>query len=158
MEIKKCCFTGHRTLADRNALKPRVANTLINLIENRGVTDFYAGGAMGFDIMCEGAVLWLREKYPFIRLHLVLPCPPEIQTSKWNGENKARYNEILGKADSVTVLSDFYYNGCMRVRNERLVESADICVCCLDPLSPSSGTAQTVRLAQKKGIEIINLF
>lgn len=158
MKIKNCCFTGHRNLENRNALKPRLADTLISLVENRGVTDFYAGGAMGFDMMCEGAVLWLKEKYPFIRLHLILPCPPEIQISKWNGENKARYNEILRKADSVTVLSDFYYNGCMRVRNEKLVEKADICLCYFNFSSPTSGTAQTVRLAEKKGIEIINLF
>lgn len=37
-------------------LEDRLRNVLINLI-NEGVTDFYAGGAYGWDMLCEEMVL-----------------------------------------------------------------------------------------------------
>lgn len=47
----------------------------------------------------------------------------------------------------------------MKARNARLVELAsDYCICYWNPKNFRSGTGQTVRMAQKKGIEIINLF
>lgn len=56
-------------------------------------------------------------------------------------------------------VSERYYNGCMKARNARLVELAtDYCICYWNPKDFRSGTGQTVHMAQKKGIEVINLF
>ena len=47
----------------------------------------------------------------------------------------------------------------MKIRNARLVELAsDYCICYWNPKHYRSGTGQTVRMAQKKGIEVIDLF
>lgn len=54
--------------------------------------------------------------------------------------------------------SERYYDGCMKGRNARLVELATVCcICYWNVNDKRSGTGQTVRMAQKKGIEIINL-
>ena len=41
----------------------------------RGVTDFYNGGAIGFDMLCAKTVIALKAEYSDIKLHLLLPCP-----------------------------------------------------------------------------------
>ena len=154
---KCCCFTGHRVLKITDDLIDRLNDTLTELIGN-GVTDFYAGGAIGWDMLCEQEVLRLRERFPQIRLHLVLPCPPDVQTAKWNIKQKAEYQRILTAADEVEILSETYYDGCMQKRNARLVELADCCFCYWNTNRKRSGTAQTVRMAQKKCIDVINFF
>lgn len=152
--MKTCCFTGHRTLTFTHELSKNLAETLMKLIEN-GVTDFYAGGALGWDMYCEKMVLRLKQMYPQIKLHLVLPCPAENQTLKWNADAKAEYYKIMSAADSTEILSDHYYDGCMQKRNQRMVDLADVCVCYCT--RPKSGTGQTVRMAQSKGLDIFNL-
>ena len=134
----------------------RLNETLTDLIEN-GATDFYAGGALGWDSIAAEAVLKLREMYPRIKLHLVLPCSPEEQTYKWNDIQKVEYYNILKTADAVEYTSKHYYDGCMKVRNARLVELADCCVCYYDNRS-RSGTGQTVRMAEKAGRTVINMY
>ena len=81
--MKSCCFTGHRIIKITPELVQRLRDTIINVIE-RGVTDFYNGGAVGFDMLCAEAVIALKAEYSDIKLHLLLPCPPEEQVKGWN--------------------------------------------------------------------------
>ena len=157
---RSVCFTGHRTIAeDKETLSARLYALLERLVTEKKVTDFYTGGAVGWDALAALTVLKLRESYPEVKLHLVLPCPFEEQSAKWNEAQKTEYLHIFGLDDSVEQVSDRYYNGCMKARNARLVELAsDYCICYWNPKGFRSGTGQTVRMAQKKGIEVINLF
>ena len=155
MNEKSVCFTGHRNVKITNELILKLNETLTDLIEN-GVTNFYAGGALGWDMLCEQAVIDLREKFPQIRLNLVLPCSPEEQTARWNNTQKIEYYKFLKTADTIEYTANHYYDGCMKVRNARLVELADCCVCYYDNRG-RSGTGQTVRMAKEKGIRVINL-
>ena len=153
--MKTCCFTGHRIIKITPELVQRLRDTIINMIE-RGVADFYNGGAIGFDMLCAETVIELKAEYSDIKLHMLLPCPPKEHVKRWNKAQIARYNEILQAADSVIVLSKHYTKECMKRRNERLVELADCCICYCN--NPRSGTGQTVRIAEQKGIDVINLF
>ncbi len=45
----------------------------------------------------------------------------------------------------------------MKIRNAKLIELADVCVCYYNLSQYASGTGQTVRMAQKKEIKIINI-
>lgn len=155
--MKKVFFTGHRIFNASDETIGNLVAVLIKLIFY-GTTDFYAGGALGWDMLCENAVLKLREKYPDIKLHLVLPCPPEEQTKFWLAEQRETYQKILKAADSVEIVSEHYGKNCMKKRNERLVELGDVCVCYCNKKKTRSGTGQTVRIAEKQGKEIINLF
>lgn len=156
---KSACFTGHRSIsADRTALSDRLYTLLEKLTNERNVTDYYAGGAYGFDAVASSAVIKLREKYPQIKLHLILPCSNAEQTNGWSEEQIAEFQHILAHADSIEYVSEHKTKTCMKQRNTRLVELADFCICYWNVNDRRSGTGQTVRMAQKKGIEIINLF
>ena len=152
--IKTCCFTGHRIIKITPELVQRLKDTIIKLI-TQGVTDFYDGGAIGFDTLCAETIIALKGEYKDIKLHMLLPCPPEEHAKRWKKAQIARYNEILQVADSVSVLSEHYTKDCMKRRNERLVELADYCICYCT--NPRSGTGQTVRMAEEKGITVLNL-
>ncbi|MBQ8780541.1 MAG: DUF1273 family protein [Oscillospiraceae bacterium] len=155
--MKSVCFTGHRLIKVTDELKKRLRNKIIELIEN-GAEDFYAGGAVGWDMLCEQTVLELRNNYPHIRLHIIMPCPAEEQSAKWTNEEKFRYSEILVEADARELVCKSYTSGCMKMRNQRLVELADCCVCYYNENISMCGTAQTVRMAQSKGIPVVNLY
>ena len=156
--MKNICFTGHRQIRNDSSLTARLEKTLRNLIEQHGATDFYSGGAIGWDTLCAETVLKLRNTYPHIRLHLILPCCEAEQTASWNITQKEIYHKILSAADSVEFVSEHYYDGCMKKRNTRLTESADCCVCYYNEKRSASGTGQTVRMALKCNIDIVNLF
>ena len=82
MQSKTVCFTGHRSLPAEELpeISRHLEDTLIALIE-QGYCYFGAGGALGFDTLAAQMVLRLRERYPQIRLILVLPC--RNQTRGW---------------------------------------------------------------------------
>ena len=153
--MKACCFTGHRIIKITPDLIQRLKDTIEDMIR-KGVTDFYNGGACGWDLLCAEKVIDLRKEYPDIKLHLLLPCPPYEQSMRWNKAQIERYNNVLQAADSVTVISEHYSNDCMKRRNKRLVELSDCCICYCRNFR--SGTGQTIRFAKEKGIDIINLF
>ena len=156
--MKTAFFTGHRTFNYDKEVFDKLKDLLIRLAKE-GVTDFYAGGAQGWDMMFELAVLKLRDYHvPFLKLHMVLPCPPEEQTAKWNQSDKNTYKKILEAADSVEIVSEHYDKNCMKKRNQRLVELGDICVCYYNVNKTRSGTGQTVRFAEKQEKEVINIL
>ncbi len=152
---KAVCFTGHRNIMETAELKKALIKQLVNLIDE-GATDFYAGGAVGWDMLCESAVIELRERFPHIRLHLILPCPAEEQTEKWSESDKTEFRRRLLAADTVEICSKHYFDGCMKLRNQRLVDLADVCVCYYNG-KQRSGTGQTVRMAERQGKVIVNL-
>lgn len=152
--MESCCFTGHRIIKITSELVRRLRNAIIEVIE-KGVTEFYDGGAIGFDMLCAETVMEMKNEYPDIKLHLILPCSSDEQIKSWSKSQIAKYEMILNAADSVTVVSEHYTKECMKQRNQRLVELADCCICYCT--NPRSGTGQTVRMAKDKGIEVINL-
>ena len=75
MKLKTCCFTGHRQLLkkDRDNIKQKLEFSIELLIQS-GYLYFGVGGALGFDTLAAKTTLQLRERYPKIKLILVLPC------------------------------------------------------------------------------------
>lgn len=155
--MKFVCFTGHRIVQNPREVQDRLVKTLKLLIKD-GATDFYAGGAIGFDTLAAASIIRLRKVYPHINLHLILPCCEAEQTARWNDSQKSEYRKILAAADSVEYTSEHYFGGCMKKRNARLIELSDCCVCYYNNKNSASGTGQTVRMALKKGVKIINMF
>ena len=153
--MRSCCFTGHRIMKITPELVQRLRAAIIGII-GMGVEEFYDGGAIGFDMLAAETVMELKNEYPDIKLHLLLPCPANEQINGWNNAQIAQYEKMLNAADSVTVVSEHYTRDCMKQRNKQLVELSDFCICYCT--NPRSGTGQTVRMAENKGIEIINIF
>lgn len=152
---KVACFSGHRKLPeDCMELQANLEKTIIELIE-QGVVFFGSGGALGFDQEAASAVLKLKGDYPHIRLVMVLPCPPEVQSLKWNEQQKKLYYELLDQADKVRVLSPRYTNSCMLDRNRHMVDSSAYLICYLR--EHSGGTFYTVNYAERQGIKKLRL-
>lgn len=133
------------------ALKTTLMKQIMALSE-AGVTDYFTGGAAGVDCWTACMVLELREKNPALKLHCILPC--KEQAEKWDAVAQKRYYSILQRADSVTYVSQKYYDGCMIDRNHRLVESAGLLLAVYNGVR-RSGTGSTVHYARKMGREII---
>ena len=154
MRSKTVCFTGHRELPADNLpeISKHLEDTLATLIE-QGYRYFGAGGALGFDTLAAQTVLRLRERYPQIRLILVLPC--RSQTRGWSQADIDIYEEIKRRADKVTYTSENYFRGCMQKRNRHLVDSSSICICYLT--KPTGGTAYTVNYARRCSLQILNI-
>ena len=152
--MKICCFTGHRSLspAVATALAHAIDRRLLSMVEE-GFTEFRPGGALGFDTVAALRILALRERYPQCRLHLILPCPD--QHKYWNAGQKALYEEILSKADSVRYVRAVYTPDCMHARNRALLSGADACIAYLT--HNSGGTLYTAKEALRTGVPLINL-
>ena len=154
-KLKVACFSGHRKLPNNlEELKTDLDKAIISLIE-RGVVFFGNGGALGFDQLAANIVLKMKEDYPHIRLVLVLPCPPEQQTLKWDDDQRKKYYELLEEADCVKTLSQQYTDKCMLARDRHLVDNSTYLICYLR--EQRGGTAYTVNYAEKQGIEILRL-
>ena len=149
------CFTGHRHIAFEAAVKlPALLDGVLTDLCERGATVFRAGGAIGFDTVAALKVLELKERYPHIRLELILPC--RNQTEYWEETAVRTYQYIIDRADSHRFLFDTYFDGCMLERDRRLVEGSDICVAYCN--RSRGGTAYTFAQALRAGLEVINLY
>ncbi len=151
---KTCFFTGHRFIGfdEASKIRSRLNEELLTAI-NAGYTRFISGGAVGFDTLAAEQVVLLRKDYDIV-LALYLPC---INHSRnWRESDKIRFEQIFSLADEIHyVTNESYKNGCMKKRNSAMVDASDLCIAFLKNMQ--SGTAQTVKMAQEKGIDIINI-
>ena len=149
-----CCFTGHRKLPPNKIedIVTRLSAEIDRLI-GLGVTEFMAGGALGFDHIASAMIIAKREMGQNVRLILALPC--RDQDKHWTAEQKQMYQNLLSEADEIRYISEEYSMGCMKKRNRYMVSNSAYCICAL--LSNRSGTGQTVRYARQKGVAVINV-
>lgn len=148
------CFSGHRKIPSNeiSAVKKSLVETISSSIE-KGYRYFGAGGALGFDTIAAQSVLELKEKYPDIKLILVLPCPN--QTRGWKDTDVSEYERIKSEADKVVYTSNQYFRGCMQKRNRHLVDNSSLCICYLT--KSTGGTFYTVKYAKNKELVVCNL-
>ena len=152
IRARSVCFTGHRQIG-RDLDEKKLEATVKKLIAS-GCDTFICGGALGFDTVAENLILKLKKEYPEIKLCLYLPC--NNQDARWSAKEKAEYKRILESADYVDMPPAPYYDGCMRERNYKMVDDSSVCVCYLNS-DMRSGTAQTVRYAERMGLSVINV-
>lgn len=154
--MKGCCFTGHRQLPVGEAggrLRHLVERAVREAYEG-GFRRFYAGGALGFDMLAAAVVCHLRDtEYADLSLHLLLPC--RGQDARWQPRDRERYATMLALADSYVYLAEEYSPRVMAARNRALVEASDFCIAYLQ--NPASGTGGTVSMARARGIPVRNL-
>lgn len=153
-QYKSCAFSGHRDIPESDFVQiyDHLTTLLRELIEN-GCTDFYAGGALGFDTIAALIVLKLRMQYPDIKLHLLLPHAN--QSGEWQQSDCNTYEFIKSQANSFEYLSKDYYRGCMQTRNRALVDKSDLVVCYMT--RNTGGTAYTIRYAKSCSRRVINI-
>ena len=87
---KSLAFTGHRTIPieRQNEIRARLVEA-VSVACKSGITCFFSGMAMGFDLMAAETVLSLKGRYPDIRLIAVVPFGR--QSCRWPPIEKERY-------------------------------------------------------------------
>lgn len=163
MKKKTCAFTGHRPQrlpfgnneldARCVALKAKLREQIVELIEQENVRHFISGMALGIDLFAAEIVLDLKTDYPVITLESAIPC--ETQAIKWTVAQREQYYEIAARRDNETMLQTHYTPDCMDKRNRYMVDHADIILAVWD--GKPSGTGKTAMYAQSKGKVIIKV-
>lgn len=152
---KTCFFTGHRIIGKNkiSLVESWLREEILDKINSK-TTVFITGGAIGFDTMAAEQVLFMKEDYPDIRLVLYLPCINH--DAEWTMPDRDRFMNIKICADEIYYVSETEYSdGCMKKRNKAMVEASDCCIAYL--VNRRSGASQTVKMAMKKGIDVVNI-
>lgn len=147
---KACAFSGNRILGidyDKNLLFQTIENSI-----KKGYKYFLCGMAIGFDLQCFSVLLEFKKKHK-IKIIACVPC--KNQSSAFSCEDKILYDEYISLSDSVVVLSEFYYNGCMQARNRYMVDNSSLLISY--NRKSSGGTLYTEKYAEKNGITVIKL-
>lgn len=148
------CFTGHRAMTDEELKSSALlVSEQIKALYAKGIRNYYAGGAIGFDLAAAVTVLNMKRVYPDITLNLALPCPN--YQSKWTRSHVELFERVRARADNEVYVSESYHRGCMQVRNKYMVDKSAVCIAYLR--EKTGGTYNTVTYALKKGRQVINL-
>lgn len=156
-----CCFTGHRIISMR--LREDVVAAVDRRIKNlydAGYRYFIAGGAIGFDMLAETEILRAMRFAEDLRLILALPC--RNHTIKWERlpnhvELLRKHQQILGRANYVIYVTDFYTETCMQERNRFMVDHSSACIAYYSGAG-RSGAGQTYRMAVADGLDVYNVW
>ena len=117
-----CCFTGHRNI------HPQLYGHVVAATENAiaehyrlGYRYFICGGAYGFDMLAEEALVRAIKSGSDIHLILALPC--RNQTERWDSLPNAqdllrRYLTVKGFAESIYYVRNFYVDGLFSGRDD----------------------------------------
>lgn len=143
-------FTGHRSYGGEadEALKIKLRELYAS-----GYRNFLCGMAVGFDLAAAEAVCELRQTHQGVQLVAVVPFVG--QEMRFAEAQKKRYRMLLSRADQTVVISDGYYEGCLAVRNNYMVDRASVVLAWYD--GSRGGTCQAVQRARRRGLEVINL-
>ena len=126
--------------------------TQIEMLADKGVTDYLSGMALGVDLWSAQIVLDLKKKNPALNLRCVLPCMG--QERKWPESTQEQYRSILRQADDLVYVDREYSRNCMLNRNRYLVDQSSILLAVYND-TYRSGTGMTVRYAESKHRKII---
>ena len=154
---RSAAFSGHRHISpDRAPSLLKDLGTTIARLYEEGVTTFYCGMAMGFDLMAAESVLNLRALHPEVKLIAVIPF--KGQDKFYDDEDKTRYAQVLASADAKVFISKSYSKSSYLCRNIYMLKNATTLVAYLDPNKKDGGTAFTCSHAIEYGVSVINLY
>ena len=138
-------FFGHADTPD--GVEPLLADTLRDLIEHQGATQFYVGNKGNFDRMVRKQLRRLSSEYPHIHYAVVLAYMPGKRSECCEADDTDTiFPEEIARAHPRYAISH---------RNRWLVERADTVVTYV--IYSFGGAAQFKELAEKKGKRIISL-
>jgi len=150
-------FTGHRYVSclAESTVAEDLRIIIRDLYRHGGIRHFYCGMATGFDLLAAEAVLELKEQLPDITLSAVVPY--RNQSERFYPSAKAKYAQLLNKADDVVVLSEEYHSRCFLARNDYMLKRCQLLIAYYDGVS-KGGTSYTVNKARKRCMPTINLY
>ena len=146
-----CTFAGHREVYQAN-ISETLDQALAEIIENDNSIRFLVGGMGEFDKMCASAVRRAKRKYPNTEISLELVLP--YLTNDIN-ENKSFYKMSYDNIIVPFELAGVHYKSVITKRNRWLVDNSDWLIAFV--YRDFGGAYTTLRYAEKKGLQIVNL-
>lgn len=149
MNNKICCFAGHSGIIETENLKLKVYEKCEELITDCGVTIFWVGHYGDFDRLAANCVRELKEKYPNIRLELILP---------YVTKSISRCKEIFYHNFDCMIMADMNEKIPKRYRiikcNQYMVNNSSYLIAYVN--YSFGGAAMTLEYARKKEITVFN--
>jgi len=160
------CFRGHRPdrlpgggLPDAPETQELIfrLRTQIEEAVGQGKMFFCHGAMPGFDILAAEQVVFLKDKYPHIRLITVAPYKTEFfaQEKHWTPEWIHRAWKIFHSQDMGTEVADSYRSNIYRERDCTLIDHSSGLICYWN--GKNGGTKFAVEYARKTNKKVINL-
>lgn len=158
-----CAFSGHRPSrlpwgyredSPQCAAVKLLLDQQLAKLAAEGFDRFVCGMAQGADWYFAEAVLKLQRQRPEVALQAVLPH--RQQAARWSDRERERYQRLLERCQTVTVLQEQYTPDSYFARNRYLVENCDLLLTLYD--GGGGGTAYTVRYAERLGRKILPLW
>ena len=157
-----CSFTGHRPskfpFSGENdpsclSLRSRIGEAVAEAYAD-GYRDFLCGMALGVDTWAAIEVLKLKYLRPDINIYAAIPYM--AQASRWYKWEQDRYTDILKLCERVFVVCEIPSRQAPVIRDAFMVSHSSRMIAVYDG-SKSGGTATTVKMAEKKGIELVRI-
>ncbi|MBQ7090866.1 MAG: DUF1273 family protein [Clostridia bacterium] len=153
MQNNTCCFFGHRTIDETEALTTRLYETIERLITDEEIDTFLFGSKSRFNDLCLEIVTKMKEKYPHIKRIYVRAEYPYID------ERYKRY--LLQDYEDTYYPEKILHAGKARYieRNYEMMDQSTVCVFFYDEkaATPKSGTKIALDYASKHQKQIIVL-
>lgn len=139
-----CVFFGHRDAS--SALTVRLDQAIRRAVLDYGITRFQYGGNGTFDRMAAQAVVRAQSAFPHIRLELVHAYLPGKADQHALPCDSSVYPEGLEYVPQRFAISH---------RNRWMIQHCDLVICFVE--RSYGGASQACRLAQRRGVPVINL-
>lgn len=140
-----CTFFGHRDCP--SSIRPRLQETLVDLIKNHAVDMFYVGRQGAFDAMVRSVLKELILEYPHIRYAVVLERIP----GKRNDSDPRDYSDTMLPEGIENVPPRF----AIPWRNKWMLERSDYVVTYI--MRSWGGAAQFAEKAKCQKKRVINI-
>lgn len=148
------CFSGHRPEKLPTGTPLRMMQSLlyseIAAAIRDGADTFYTGTARGVDLWAADMVLHFRKQNPAVRLVCVLPYAG--QGAHLSGAARYHFMTVLHAADETVCICNSYQKDCFTRRNRYMVDHSRRLIALVADMR--SGTGQTIRMAEKAGLEL----
>ena len=156
--------TGHRNLHGNehdiiHGIKYIVFHLLEENIQEANLSvNTISGMALGADLLFVKAMVDARRYYKehHVPFSITAAIPFKGQCDRWNNACRHLWSELLDQCDDKIVLSNVYYPGCYKERNQYIVDHSDVLIAVWNG-DYHSGTGQTVRMAKGQGRPVIVL-
>lgn len=141
--MKSCFLFGHADCPDH--MMPRIEKAIENHYLFLGITSFYVGNHGRFDQMAAAAVKKLKQKYPDLRLYLLLSYhPSEKPVRLTDGFDGSFYPPLENVPRRFAIVR----------ANRYMVASVDSIICCVSHI----GNSRTLlEYALRRHIAIVNV-
>ncbi len=146
VDLMFCTFFGHRQVSNCNEVAPLLYDTLLKLVEERGIKDFLVGDSGAFDRMVLTALRKLSKSND-INYSVVIAYIGTKKNEHYNyRENETVYPDGLEKAPLRFAIDK---------RNRWMIGKSGIVVTYVN--SSIGGSASYAEICEKRGLEVIRL-